>query len=178
MNTIGRYAPDFEIPGIDKEVYHLGSYRQKFKAIAVVFMGNLSADVDCYLERIKQLQTDFGGQGFTVIGIDSNHRQETISESLEMMKQYAQDNAINFPYLRDSTQDVAKAFKAQVIPTVYLLDSDAVIRYQGQIDDCPESVEQVSHHYLRNNISAVLADQAIAKDYTEPVGTAIKWRPQ
>ena len=176
MNTIGNYAPDFEIPGIDKEVYHLGSYRKKYKAIAVIFMGNVSSHVDLYIERLKQIQLDFGDRNFTIMGIDSNHRSEPIAESMEMMQKYARDNQLNFPYLRDPTQDVAKGFMAKVIPTVYLLDSDAVIRYQGRIDDCAESIEKVTKHYLRDSITAVLDDKQVAKDYVEPVGDEIKWR--
>jgi peroxiredoxin len=177
MKTIGNYAPDFEIPGIDKKVYHLGSYLKNYKAIAVVFIGNISSDVDRYIERLKQIQTDFAAQGFTIIAIDSNHRDEPIAESMATMHKYAQDNELNFPYLRDPTQDVAKSFKAKVIPTVYLLDSNSVIRYQGRIDDCIESVAQVSNNYLRNSISAVLADLTISQDYVEPLGEEIKWRP-
>ena len=176
MNTIGNYAPDFEIPGIDKEVYHLGSYRQKYKAIAVVFMGNISSAVDQYVERLKQIQIDFGDRDFTIMGIDSNHRSEPIAESIEMMQKYAHDNELNFPYLRDPTQDVAKSFKAKVIPTVYLLDSDAVIRYQGRIDDCSESIDKVEQHYLRDSIAAMLEGRQVACDYVEPVGEEIKWR--
>lgn len=176
MNTIGNYAPDFEIPGIDKEVYHLGSHRQKYKAIAVVFMGNVSSTVDLYIERLKQIQTDFSDRDFTIMAIDSNHRSEPIAESMEIMRKYARDNELNFPYLRDPTQDVAKSFKAKVIPTVYLLDRDAVIRYQGAIDDCAESVKKVQQHYLRDSIAAVLEDRQVAKDYVEPVGEEIKWR--
>ena len=176
MNTIGNYAPDFEIPGIDKEVYHLGSYRKKYKAIAVIFMGNVSSHVDLYIERLKQIQLDLGDRNFTIMGIDSKHRSEPIAESMEMMQKYARDNQLNFPYLRDPTQDVAKGFKAKVIPTVYLLDSDAVIRYQGRIDDCAESIEKVTKHYLRDSITAVLDDKQVAKDYVEPVGDEIKWR--
>ena len=178
MNTIGNYAPDFEIPGIDKEVYHLGSYLKKYKAIAVVFMGNYSSNVDRYIEVLKQIQTEFADRSFTIIGIDSNHRTEPIAESMAVMQEYAQNKNLNFPYLRDPTQDVAKSFKVKVIPSVYLLDSDAVIRYQGGIDDCGESTEETTNHYLRDSISAVLSDQKVAKDYIEPVGDEIKWRPQ
>ena len=174
MNTIGNYAPDFEIPGIDKEVYHLGSYRRKYKAIAVVFLGD-SPQVNRYIERLKQIQTDFGGRDFILIGIDSNYRTEPIAKSMETMKEYANAKSLNFPYLRDSTQDVAKSFKAKVIPTVYLLDSDAVIRYQGRIDDCADA-EKANNHYLRDSISAMLDGGRIAKDYITPVGTDIKWR--
>ena len=177
MNTIGNYAPDFEIPGIDKEVYHLGSYRRKFKAIAVVFMGD-TPEANLYLDRLKQIQTDFGGQKFTVMGIDSNHSSQPIAESMEAMKHYAQKNNLNFPYLRDSTQDVAKGFKAKIMPTVYLLDSDAVIRYQGRIDDCPESAAGANNHYLRDSVAALLSSNKVDRDYTAPVGAEIAWRPQ
>jgi len=92
------------------------------------------------------------------------------------MKQYAQEQELNFPYLRDTTQDVAKSFKVLVMPTVYLLDSDAVIRYQGSIDDCAESAEQVKNNYLRDSVAAIVANQNVQKNYAEPIGTAIKWR--
>ena len=177
MNTIGNYAPDFEIPGIDREVYHLGSYRRKFDAIAVVFMTNNTA-TNQYLERLKQIQADFEEQKFTIIGIDSNYSAEPIAESMEAMQQYASANQLNFPYLKDSTQDVAKAFKAKVTPTAYLLDSDAVIRYQGRIDDCAESVEQVKQHYLRDNIATILTGGKISRDYITSVGSDIIWRAE
>jgi len=168
MNTIGNYAPDFEIPGIDKEVYHLGSYRRKFKAIAVIFMDHVP-EVEQYLESLKKIQADFGGQSFTIMGIDSNYYPKTIAESIEMMQKFAQDQELNFPYLRDSTQDVAKSFGVKVQPTVYLLDSDGVIRYEGRINDG-------GSNYLRDSIAAMLSEATITQDYIEPVGTDIKWR--
>lgn len=177
MNTIGNYAPDFEIPGINKEVYHLGSYRRKFVAIAVVFLNYDSPEVERYLERLKQIQANFSDRQFTIMGIESNYRNEPIAESIEAMEQYAREKNLNFPYLRDSNQDVAKSFKVKVTPTVYLLDSDAVIRYQGRIDDCAESVDRVNHHYLRDSVTAMLTGGRIAKDYITPIGTEIKWRP-
>ncbi|MEY2858516.1 MAG: hypothetical protein RLZZ74_2829 [Cyanobacteriota bacterium] len=177
MNTIGNYAPDFEIPGIDQKVYHLGGYRREFKAIAVVFMSD-TTEVNQYLERLKQIQTDFEGQKFTIIAIDSNYSPEPIAESMKVMQKYAQAKQLNFPYVRDSTQDVAKAFKAQVLPTVYLLDNEAVIRYQGRIDDGAESAQQVNHHYLRDSVAAMLGGQRIDRNYVDPVGAEINWRPQ
>ena len=173
MNTIGNYAPDFEIPGIDREVYHLGIYRRNFEAIAVVFMGK--EEESGYIERLKQIQTDFGEQKFTLIGIDSNYYPESNAETIKAMEQFALDRRINFPYLRDSNQDVAKGFKAKVIPTVYLLDSDGVICYQGRIDDA-ESEAEAKHHYLRDSIAAMLAGKTVDRDYVDPVGADIAWR--
>lgn len=175
MNTIGNYAPDFEIPGIDKEVYHLGSYRKKFKAIAVIFMGNVP-EVEQYIERLKKIQTEFESQSFTIMGIDSNYDSKPIAKSVEAMQKFAESKELNFPYLRDSTQDVAKSFKAKVLPTAYLLDSEGVIRYQGKIDDGSGSSEQVNHHYLRDGVATFLSGGTIAKDYIDPIGIDIKWR--
>jgi len=175
MNTIGNYAPDFEIPGIDQEVYHLGRYCKTFKAISVVFMGNVP-EVKPYLERLKKIQAEFESQRFTIMGIDSNHYSRPIAESIEAMQKFAESQELNFPYLRDSNQDVAISFGAKVLPTAYLLDSKGVIRYHGKIDDGSESLEQVNHHYLRDCIAAFLSGRTITKDYIEPIGIDIKWR--
>ena len=177
MNTIGNYAPDFEIPGIDQEVYHLGSYRRKFEAIAVIFISDLP-EVAQYIERLKKIQDEFGSQKFTIIGIDSNYRSEPIAQSMEAMQKYAAEQQLNFPFLRDSTQDVAKSFQVKVLPTVYLLDSDGVIRYQGRIDDGGEVGEQIKHHYLRDCVEAMLSNKTIERDYITPEGTEIQWRPK
>ena len=175
-STIGKYSPDFEIPGIDKEVYHLGTELKKYKAIAVVFMGNDSPEVDKYVDRLKEIQAEFQPQGVTIIGIDSNYRQEPIADSFESMKSFAAKHELNFPYLKDPTQDVAKSFKAQLMPTVFLLDNQTIIRYAGRIDDSPESTEGVKNNYLRDSISLLLADKTLPTDYIEPVGTPIIWR--
>jgi len=177
MNTIGNYAPDFEIPGIDKEVYHLGSYRRRFKAIAVIFMDK-TGETSQYLGRLKQIQSDFAEQKFTIMGIDSSYSQKPIAESIEAMEQYAQVQELNFPYLRDSNQDVAKGFKVKVTPTVYLLDSDGVICYQGLIDDGAKSAAEAKNHYLRDSVAAMLGGHMIERDYIAPVGIDLTWRPK
>lgn len=175
-NLVGDYAPDFELPGIDKQVYHLGRYLEKFKALGVVFLGNNCPYVRGYLERLKQIQADFEADNFTLVAINSNDANGTIQESFETMDSFARENQLNFPYLRDPTQDVAKSFGATVIPEVFLLDSKAVIRYVGSIDDSPESAEGVTNAYLRNNISALLAGKEISPTYIEPIGSAMLWR--
>ena len=176
-SLIGGYAPDFEIPGIDKQVYHLGSYRQQFKAIAVVFMDNESPEVHQYVDRLNQIQAEFASQGFTLIGINSNYHPEAIADIVESMKKFAAEKKLSFPYLRDPTQDVAKSFKAKVMPTVFLLNDKAIICYAGQIDDASESAEAVTNSYLRDSITNLLSGKAIATDYIEPVGSPIQWRP-
>ncbi|MBE9170647.1 thioredoxin family protein [Pleurocapsales cyanobacterium LEGE 06147] len=175
-NPVGSYAPDFELPGIDRQVYHLGRYRENFQAIGVVFIGNNCSYVNGYIDRLKQIQAEFACCSFTLVGINSNDTDSTLEETFEAMNSFAEQNQLNFPYLRDPTQDVAKSFGARVIPEVFLLDSDAVIRYAGRIDDSLESADEVQISYLRNSIAALLAEKEIDPSYTEPVGSPIQWR--
>jgi peroxiredoxin len=175
-NPVGNYAPDFELPGIDRQVYHLGRYLEKFQAIGVVFLGNNCSNVNKYIDRLKQIQTEFASSGFTLVGINSNDTDSTLEKTFEAMNSFAEENQLNFPYLRDPTQDVAKSFGARVIPEVFLLDSNAVIRYAGRIDDSLEAADRVETPYLRNSIAALLAQKQIDPNYTEPVGSPIQWR--
>jgi len=43
-NSIGSYAPDFELRGVDDQAHHLARY-EKFRAVGIVFMCNHRPDV-------------------------------------------------------------------------------------------------------------------------------------
>ncbi|MDJ0650178.1 MAG: thioredoxin family protein [Xenococcaceae cyanobacterium MO_188.B19] len=167
---VGDYAPDFELPGTDKQVYHLGRYLEQYNAIAVIFITNQCPVVNKYLDTIKQIQADFNSQGFSFIGINSGNNPQ---ESLESMQLFAQKNNLSFPYLKDPTQDVAKTFGIKVTPEVFLLDNKSVIRYAGSIDD--RDTDVVTKSYLRDSITSLLSGQEIVLTYNEPTGTPIQW---
>jgi peroxiredoxin len=177
LNTpTNTYAPDFELPGIDEKVYHLGRYLENYQAVAVVFIGNNCPYVNSYLDRLKQIQQKFESRGFSLIAINSNDNGGTLEDSFESMKSFAAKNDLNFPYLRDPTQDVAKSFKATVTPEVFLLNKQSIVMYKGRIDDCQESLDRVQNPYLESNIEALLNKTAISPSFTEAIGSSIKWR--
>ena len=169
QKLVGDYAPDFELPGIDKQVYHLGRYLEQYNAIAVIFISNQCPVVNKYLDTIKQIQAEFNSQGFSFIGINSSNNPE---ESLESMQLFAQNNNLSFPYLKDPNQDVAKTFGIKVTPEVFLLDNKSVIRYAGSIEDA----DTINKSYLRDSIASLLSGQEIVITYHEPIGTPLKWR--
>ncbi len=50
-----------------------------------------------------------------------------------------------FPYLYDSTQDTAKAYKASCTPEFYVFDKSLKLQYHGQFDDArPNNGKQVT----------------------------------
>lgn len=174
-NIIGSYAPDFELPGIDDKVYHLFQSLQSHQGIGVIFMGNECPYVRLYLDRLKQIQADFQDRGFTLIGINANDPNQYPEDSFEKMKALAEQMKLNFPYLWDSTQDVAHSFGAEKTPEVFLLDQKGILRYTGAVDDNVQEAEAVREHYLRDAISAVLNGETVATPVTEAVGCSLKW---
>jgi peroxiredoxin len=174
--AIGAYAPDFELPGTDNTVHHLARYLEKYQAIGVVFMCNHCPYVKLYLERLKQIQADFATQNFTLIGINPNDATQFPDDSFEKMKLFVNDQNINFPYLRDETQDVAYSFGAKKTPHVFLLNQSGVLCYSGAIDDNPNQPEAVTATYFRDAIAEVLRGDSVSSNSTEPVGCSVKWR--
>lgn len=172
---IGSYAPDFELPGIDNQVHHLARYLEKYRAVGVVFMCNHCPYVQSYMGRLIQIQSEFQSQGFTLIGINANDDNQYPEDSFENMKTFAQQKQLNFPYLWDSTQDVAQAFGAQKTPEVFVIDSTGILRYFGAIDDNPQTPQAVQVHYLRDAIASVLKGEAVNLASTEAIGCSVKW---
>lgn len=173
---IGSYAPDFEVPGVDDEVHHLARYLEKYQVVAVIFISNNCPYVQPYLKRLKELQAEFADRGVTLIGMNANDTTQDRSEGLDRMKVFATQSGLNFPYLRDVTGDVARSFGAEKTPEAFVLDSQGILRYRGQIDDNPADAAAVQVPYLRQAIAQVLQAQPVTIASTEPVGSEIKWR--
>ncbi len=178
INTsVGSYAPDFELPGIDQQVHHLGRYLKKYQAVAVISMSNNCPYVKFYLDRFKHLQTEFAPLGFTLMGVNGNNDVEAkLMEGFDNMRKFALTHKLNFPYLWDSTQDVTHSFGASKTPTAFLVDKNGVLRYKGLIDDSPRDCKLVKNSYLRDAVTSLLAGKEIAIPETEPIGTPLIWR--
>ena len=173
---VGSYAPDFELPGTDDKVHHLSYYLQNWQAVGVIFLSNCGPVALSYLDKLKQIQSQFQPQGFTLVGINANAVAQDAEESFQRMKQFAQEKQLNFPYLWDSTQDVAHCFGAENTPEAFLIDREGILRYHGRIDDNPQDPNQSSTAYLQNAIAALLSGQEINPSSTEVIGDPIKWR--
>jgi peroxiredoxin len=174
--AIGSYAPDFELPGIDGTVHHLARYLEKYQAVCVVFMSDRCPHVRSYLDRLKQLQTDYQDQNFTLIGMNSNDATQFPEECLENMMTFKATHHLNFPYVRDVTQDVAKGFDADKTPEAFLLDREGVVHYRGRIDDNAEEPAAVTRPYLQQAIAQLLAGEKISISETEAIGCPIQWK--
>lgn len=173
---LGSYAPDFELLGIDEQVHHLSCYLRQWRGVGVIFLCNDCPYVVSYIDRLKQIQAQFQSKGCTLVGINANEANRYHEESLKNMKKFARERKINFPYLWDSTQDVAQSFGAQKTPEAFLIDNRGILRYRGQIDDNAYAPAGVKVPYLQNAIAALLSGDNILPRETEAVGCTLKCR--
>ncbi|MBW4655046.1 MAG: thioredoxin family protein [Kaiparowitsia implicata GSE-PSE-MK54-09C] len=174
--AIGSYAPDFELPGVNGTVHHLRRYLGSHRAIAVVFISNRCPLVAQYLERLRQIQAEIEVQEATLIGINANDETQHPEEGFEPMQAFAAQHQLNFPYLRDVTQDVAEAFGAVCTPHAFLLDGEGVLRYSGAIDDNPQPAA-VTQAYLKGAIAQLLRGNPPQPATTKAIGSALVWKP-
>ena len=79
------------------------------------------------------------------------------------------------PYLRDESQEVARAYGARTTPDCFVLDAEGRIAYRGAPD---ADYADPSHDaaWLRDALDAVLAGAEPAVAETKPVGCSIKWK--
>ena len=177
MGTLknGDFALDFRLPGVDGKNYSLKDFKAK-KAVIVMFSCNHCPTVKAYENRFVELQRDYRDEAVMLIAINPNDEKSYPEDSFENMKIRAKEKGFNFPYLRDESQKVAKAYGAERTPEVFVFDEKRTLRYHGRIDDNVYEPNQVSQHYLRDALNALLEGRKILLEDTEPVGCTIKWK--
>jgi peroxiredoxin len=172
---IGQRAPDFTLPGVDGKDHSLSSYKDK-KIVIVVFTCNHCPYVQAYEDRLVSIQRDYGDKGVQLIAINTNDSSGYPEDSFNNMVKRSQEKNFNFPYLRDKTQCVARAYGAEYTPEAFVLNSKFDLRYVGRIDDNWQNPDKVKTHDLRDAINAVLAHKKVENPITHAIGCTIKWR--
>jgi len=171
---LGSKAPDFNLPAVDGNTYSLNSFKEK-KALVVIFSCNHCPYVQAYEERIKAIQDDYKND-LQVVAINSNDDQAYPEDSFEEMKKRAAQRQFNFPYLRDETQEVAKAYDASHTPEIFLFDEERKLIFHGKIDDNWQDEKSVRSQYLRNAIDEYFEGKKISVPETFTIGCTIKWK--
>jgi len=172
---IGDPAPSFRLPGVDGKSYGLEDFKGK-KVVIVMFSCNHCPTVKAYEDRFVELQRDYKDKGVVLIAINPNDDKRYPEDSFGNMKIRAREKGFNFPYLRDESQEVARAYGAERTPEVFVFDEKRTLRYHGRIDDNVHEPNQVRQHYLRDALDAILGGREIPLKDTEPVGCTIKWK--
>lgn len=174
---LGADAPDFSLPGIDGRTHSLSEYAHA-DVLIVVFSCNHCPFVTGSEERMKQLHDEYRPRGVAMVAINSNETEHHPNDSFEHMKSHAREAGLTWPYLRDETQAVARAYGALRTPHFFVFDSDRKLRYTGRMDDNPRQPGNETSHELRDALEDLLANRSVSVPLTNPIGCNVKWKGQ
>lgn len=172
---LGTEAPTFALHGTDGKNYSLASFADA-ELLVVVFTCNHCPYAIACEDRLIALQADYGDKGVQLVAINPNDADNYPADSFEKMKERAADKGFNFPYLRDESQEVARAYDAACTPDIFVFDRDRKLLYNGRIDDNWKEPENVSRHELREVLDAALEGKGVDFAHTPSMGCSIKWK--
>lgn len=168
----GQMAPDFSLKGIDSKLYSLKDFSSK--ALLVVFICNHCPYVIARIEDIISLQKKFK-DSLRVVGINSNDPNYE-GEGFQNMVRFAEERNVNFPYLIDETQDLARKYGATCTPDPFLFDADKKLVFHGRINDAMEPEQKPRTQVMEINIEKLLNGDMIEKPFDPSIGCSIKWK--
>ncbi len=171
----GQQAPDFALRGVDGKTYSLESFKNK-KILVVMFYCNHCPYAKGSESRIIALQKKYGPKGVQIVAINANDDENYPDDSFENMVVRAREKQYNFPYLRDETQEVARAYGGEVTPDCFVLDENRIVRYTGRIDDSPKDTSAVTSHDLKIVLDTLLAGKEPPFTERRAIGCSIKWK--
>ena len=178
MLPLGTEMPKFNLLGIDGEMHTSEMFDGK-KGSLVMFICNHCPFVKHVNEEIVNLSNEIMGNDIGVIGINSNDstQEKYAEDSIDKMREYADNLGYNFPYVVDEDQSVAKNFTAQCTPDFFLFDSDQNLVYRGQLDGSrPGNDVPTNGESLRSAIKALLNNEDPISEQLPSMGCNIKWR--
>lgn len=179
MVPLGTVAPEFYLKNTNSTaaIYLSFADLKGEKGTLVMFICNHCPFVHHVIDEIVRIANDYRVQGIGVVAISSNDINKFPQDAPELMTEFAFENNLEFPYLYDETQEVAKAYNAACTPDFFLFDNQDKLVYRGQIDDSrPGNGIPLSGNDLRGAIDGIIYNRIINPDQKPSLGCNIKWK--
>ncbi|MFH6997256.1 thioredoxin family protein [Flavobacterium sp. FlaQc-57] len=177
MVPLGTIAPDFRLKDTNSNNEYSFKDLKGSKGTLVMFICNHCPFVLHVIKEVIMIANDYRVQGLGVVAISSNDIEKHPEDSPELMTEFAFKNKIDFPYLFDETQEVAKAYDAACTPDFYLFDNQNRLFYRGQLDDSrPGNGIPLSGSNLRSAIDALIYNRSLNEIQKPSIGCNIKWK--
>jgi peroxiredoxin len=170
---IGETAPEFTLPDTDGDEHSLAD---AVGATVVAFTCNHCPYALAWHDRLLDVARDYADRGVRVLLVNPNDAERYPRDSFDAMKErVASDGGWPAAYLRDESQDVARAYGAETTPDLFVVDADGTLRYRGA-PDADHGDPSQGGAWLREALDALLEGREPDRTQTEPVGCSVKWK--
>lgn len=171
---LGLRVPDFQLPDAGGRLHGPADHADA-PALLVAFISNRFP----FVVGIRDAFADFARRNalrsLRVIAINPNDAEAHPEETPERVGQEAAAFGYGRPYLRDDSQDVARAYGAACTPDLFLFDADRRLAYHGQFDGFrPGNGVTPSGESLQVALDALLAGEPQLDRQIPSIGCNIK----
>ena len=171
----GEKMPNFKLKNIDDSFVGQEMIRGK-KGTLVFFICNHCPYVKAITKKLVYTVDEITKYGIRSVGIMPNDTIKYPEDSFENMKKFFNDNKLNFPYLIDHDQSVARSFGAVCTPDFFGYNSENELQYRGRI------AEMKNLEFVNDKNDLLDAMIEISKSQNGPnnqfasAGCSIKWK--
>lgn len=174
---IGESAPDFHLPATDGMEYSLASFEDA-ETLVVFFTCNHCPFVIGSDENTRATAETFRARGVRFVGINSNSVHVAADDDFDGMVRRMEEHRFPWVYLRDESQDVARAYGALRTPHFYVFDRNRKLVYTGRGIDNPREGHKATVNDLERCLGEHTAGQPVSVSLTNPIGCNVKWVDQ
>jgi len=174
-HAIGWKARDFALQGTDGKIYTLADVRGP-KGTLVVFICNHCPYVKASINRIVAEANALREIGIGTIAIMPNDTEGYPEDSFDNMKAFAERHNFTFPYVIDTTQEVARAYGAQCTPDFFGFNTHDELQYRGRLDASRMTPIANARRDLFEAMKQIAETGRGPKDQLPSMGCSIKWK--
>ena len=173
-DNLGSEFIDFSLIGVDGEIYSSDDFKNA-EVLIIIFMCNHCPYVKGIIDRFTEFQNKYESRNVQLAGINSNDTVNYPEDSFENMKLFSSEHKMNFPYLFDESQEIAKKYKAVCTPDIFVYDKNRILKYRGRFDDNWKDETAVKEKDLEKAVILLLENKEINFTQIPSIGCSIKW---
>ncbi|HEY7242556.1 MAG TPA: thioredoxin family protein [Xanthobacteraceae bacterium] len=172
---LGWKARDFALRGVDGKTHTLADVRGG-NGTLIAFICNHCPYVRAVIGRMVDEANALRRIGIGTIAIMPNDTDAYPEDSFDNMKAFAAKHRFNFPYVIDSTQEVAKAYGAQCTPDFFGFNARDELQYRGRLDASRTSLIPDARRELLEAMQLVAQSERGPEQQLPSMGCSIKWK--
>ena len=135
--NFGENPHSFSLKGVDEKIYKLEDCLGKNGTI-IMFICNHCPYVKAIIKNIVEDTNKLKELNIKAVAIMSNDTINYPEDSFEKMKEFSKLNNFNFPYVIDTSQEIAKKYGAVCTPDFFGYNGNQELQYRGRMRELKE----------------------------------------
>ena len=173
--TLGDRAPEFSLMATDGRMVTLADVAGP-KGLVVAFICNHCPYVRAIADRLAEDAVALQAFGVGMVAVMPNDTVRYPQDGFEAMGLFAAAHDFGFPYVIDTTQDVARAYGAVCTPDPFGFDAEMRLRYRGRLDASGATPVPNARRDLVEAMRVVAETGQGPADQFPSRGCSIKWK--